>query len=254
MNQILVNKRLYVTPEFKKRRQRFKIYFALSIFSICLLTSYYIYAEWDRAKSEQVSKEILDSIHLESEEDNTTISEEKSIIVVDLDIGDNETPVNVDKLLKKQRELVESGIGQDGMLAYQSEKGYSYNTEAILKISKINLNYPVLSETSEELLKISLNKLWGPNPNEIGNYCIVGHKYKNDKMFGALHKLELGDIIELTDLQNRTVKYEIFNKYVVEPNDTSCTTQLTDKKRELTLITCTNYGKQRLVIKAREQK
>src|SRR5699024_5658625 len=64
----------------------------------------------------------------------------------------------------------------------------TYQVEASLKIPKINLNYPVISETSDELLKISVNKFHGPKPNETGNYCIVGHNYKNGKMFGRLRE------------------------------------------------------------------
>ena len=76
-------------------------------------------------------------------------------------------------------------------------------------------------------------------------------------MFGRLNELEDGDIVQLQDLTGRTIEYEVYYKYVVEPDDTSCTSQLTEdgKKlqfRELTLITCTNFGAQRLVVKCRE--
>ena len=76
-------------------------------------------------------------------------------------------------------------------------------------------------------------------------------------MFGRLSELKNGDIVELEDLTGRTIKYKVYNKYVVEPTDTSCTSQKTSDGRditvrELTLITCTNYGTQRLVVKCRE--
>ena len=71
-------------------------------------------------------------------------------------------------------------------------------------------------------------------------------------MFGKLSMAEVGDQVTLTGLDGKTVTYQIYNIYVVEPTDVSCTSQLTNGKRELTLITCTNYGKQRLVVKARE--
>ena len=62
----------------------------------------------------------------------------------------------------------------------------------------------------------------------------------------------MGDTIEITDLTNRTIVYEIYDKYVVEPNDTSCTTQRTNGQKEVTLITCTNDSKQRVIVKAKE--
>ena len=73
-------------------------------------------------------------------------------------------------------------------------------------------------------------------------------------MFGRLSEAVSGDIVELEDLNGKTVKYSVYDKYVVEPDDTSCTSQLTNGRREVTLITCTNYGTQRLVVKAREVK
>ena len=50
----------------------------------------------------------------------------------------------------------------------------------------------------------------------------------------------------------KTVTYEAYNKYIVDPTDVSCTSQLTNGKKEMTLITCKNYGTQRLIIKCRE--
>ena len=74
-------------------------------------------------------------------------------------------------------------------------------------------------------------------------------------MFGNLHKMKNGDIAELTDLSGRTVKYQVYKKDIVKPTDTRCTSQMQQRKngvRELTLITCTNHGTQRMVVKLRE--
>ena len=76
----------------------------------------------------------------------------------------------------------------------------------ILKIDKINLNYPILSQTNDELLKISLCKFAGPMPNEIGNLCIVGHNYIDNRFFSRLNELITGDEIEIYDL-TRNSKY-----------------------------------------------
>ena len=73
-------------------------------------------------------------------------------------------------------------------------------------------------------------------------------------MFGRLSEIEKGDIVELEGMDGKVVKYSVYDIYTVDPNDTSCTTQLTGGKREVTLITCTNYGTQRLIVKAREIK
>lgn len=249
MNQILVTEKLYVTPELKRKKRIYKIELFLSVFLICLLFSYYIYAEYDRNKSEEVSKEILTEI--KEQVDTTVKKDENDKIVVILEVPGTQED-NEDKTENQNNNQTKTNNTKIDTKTYTSKDGVKYTTEAILKIPKINIEYPVLSATSDALLFVSLNKYWGPQPNEVGNYCIVGHYYENGKMFGKLHKLKNGDKAELTDLSGNTLKYQVYNKYVVEPTDTRCTSQLTDGRKELTLITCTNGGKQRLVVKLRQ--
>ena len=239
MNQILVTEKLYVTPDLKRKRKLYKVVFFISVLLVCLLSSYYIYAEYDRGKSEEVSQVLLSEV--KSDDDTTKKSTKDDAIIIVLNEEDSNEQESV------ANEVVSSTIGD-----------ITYTTEAIITIPKIGITYPVLSETSDELLEISVNKYWPEDlkPNEIGNYCIVGHNYRNGKMFGRLSELENGDIVELEDMSGRTIENEVYNKYVVDPTDTSCTSQLANGRpltfRELTLITCTNYGTQRLVVKCRE--
>ena len=121
-----------------------------------------------------------------------------------------------------------------------------------MNIEKIDISYPILNKTTEEIMKIAPAKFWGSAPNEVGNLCIVGHNYRNTKFFSKIHTLEEGDIIEIIDMSGRAVKYAVYNVYEVEPEDTTCTSQLTKGKKEITLITCTNDSKKRIVVKARE--
>ena len=226
------------------------VYIRLNFFyQFCLLFSYYIYAEYDRNKSEEVSKEILAEI--KEQVDTTVKKDENDKIVVILEVPGTQED-NEDKTENQNNNQTKTNNTKIDTKTYTSKDGVKYTTEAILKIPKINIEYPVLSATSDALLFVSLNKYWGPQPNEVGNYCIVGHYYENGKMFGKLHKLKNGDKAELTDLSGNTLKYQVYNKYVVEPTDTRCTSQLTDGRKELTLITCTNGGKQRLVVKLRQ--
>ena len=255
MNQILVTRKLYITPELYKKKKVYKFTLFLSVFLVCLLSSYYIYAEYDRSRSEEVSQEILSGIRFEEAvenlNDDTTIKTKDNVIVVAI-MDEEETQV------VSQTQIVNQNTNNDMELigGYITTKdGTKVYTEAILNIPRLEINYPVLSETSEELLKISVNKFWGPNgPNEVGNYCIVGHNYKSKKMFGRLSEIVDGDIVELTDGSGRTIKYSVYDRYIVDPTDVNCTSQLTNGRKDITLITCTNYGKQRLVVKAKEVK
>lgn len=244
MNQILVTEKLYITPEIKRKKKIYKINFFLSVFLICLLFSYYIYAENDRNKSEEVSQKILAKLEYNSNneiEDMTTKNIVNDVLIVALDESDsNNAQEQIGEIITEEKNT------------YTNDSGESYTTDSILTIPKLDINYPVLSETSEELLKISLNKYWGNGPNQIGNYCIVGHNYANGKMFGKLSQIEIGDIATLEDMNGKKVTYEVYDIYIVEPTDVSCTSQLTNGKREMTLITCKTYGTQRLIVKCRE--
>ena len=55
-------------------------------------------------------------------------------------------------------------------------------------------------------------------------------------------------------MSNNKVSYRVYNNYQVDPKDVSCTTQLTNGNKEVTLITCTDDSKMRVVVKAREVK
>lgn len=133
-----------------------------------------------------------------------------------------------------------------------------YRVIGIVNIPKINLTYPILDidtynpEETKEPLKISIVKYWGGNVNDYGNLSIAGHNNYDGTMFGKTKKLEIGDIVELTDLNKKTIQYQIYNKFVTDPNDITIL-QTKDKGiREVTLITCTNGNKNRLILNAKE--
>lgn len=127
-----------------------------------------------------------------------------------------------------------------------------YDVEGIIEIPKINIKYPIVSTTSDEAMKVAITKFWGTNINDIGNYTMAGHNYKNGTMFGKTKYLEVGDKIKMTDLNLNTVEYEIFKIYTIDPDDVTCVESVEPNTREITLITCTNGHKNRLITKARE--
>ena len=239
MNQILVSEKLYVTKDMRRKKVVYRLQFFLSVFLLCVLSSCYIYAEYHRQKNEKVSQEIISKIEFEEPK----IVEETVVVV--LNAAFNATQ-DVDEIVSVEvPEIPEQQVTK-------AKSGVEYATLGIINIPKLNVNYPILSETTEELLKIAPCKFWGANPNQMGNLCIAGHNYRNSKFFSKVPNLEIGDIIEITDLANNTVKYAIFDKYVVPPEDLSCTSQQTNGEKHVTLITCTNDNKERWIIKAKE--
>lgn len=130
-----------------------------------------------------------------------------------------------------------------------------YKVVGIIKIPSIGIEYPILEPedpTDEIALNTSIIKFWGNEINSIGNVTLAGHNMKNGTMFGKNKRLEEGDIIELTDKQNVTLKYKVSKKYIIDPNDITCLQPENQNDREVTLITCTNGRKNRLIVKAVE--
>lgn len=249
MNQILITDKIYVTPELKKKKKMYKLNFVISIILIVVLFSFYAYAEYDRNKNEDISQDILASMQNENEEDKTTINVEDDVWVIALD-GKESTIDAYNAAVAEQ----ESKKGKNKKLTgtYTAPNGKTYNTVGTVDIPTLDVSYPILSETTDDLLKVSVCKFWGGNPNEVGNLCIAGHNYRNNRFFSKVPNLKTGDIIEITDLNNKKLKYSIYDKYTVDPRDVSCTSQLTNGKKIVTLITCTNDSKQRVVVKAKE--
>ena len=249
MNQILVTEKIYVTPELKRKKKLYKFLFIISIFLIISLCSVYIYAEYDRNKDESISKNILAFM---DEQDNTTISKDENALIVKLT---QDATLNADEY-EKESEQNEKKLAYSGTATskYTAPDGTEYEYIGRIVIPKIGVDYPILSETSVELLKVSVCKFHGGNPNEVGNLCIAGHNYRNSRFFSKVDTLSVGDIIEITDLSKRTIQYEIYDIHTVYENDRSDTTQYTNGRKEVTLITCTDDGEQRIIVRSAEKK
>lgn len=133
-----------------------------------------------------------------------------------------------------------------------------YEVIGVVKIPKIEIEYPILGietvnpEETKEPMKFAIVRYWGGKVNEYGNLSIAGHNNYDGTMFGKTKNLEIGDIIELTDLEKRTISYKIYNIFVTDPNDVSILKTEDNTTREVTLITCTNGNKERLILKAKE--
>ena len=136
LNQILVTEKLYVTPELKRKKKLYKVQFFVSVFLVCLLSSYYIYAEYDRNKSEEVSQVLLAEVKTGKDDTTKQSTKDDAIIIV---------------LSESAAEEAED-IGSNEIISDTTVDGITYTTEAILTIPKIGITYP-------ELIDIGLNKI-----------------------------------------------------------------------------------------------
>lgn len=155
------------------------------------------------------------------------------------------------QMAESKKDNQNDSIKDDTIYVLVNSKGEQFRVAGGIRIPKINVNYPIVYETTEEYLKIAPTKLFGPDINEVGNFCIVGHNYKNEQFFSRLSELEENDKIYLTSNKGETLTYYVYDKYEVSETDLSCTNQDTNGNIELTLITCTNKKSDRLVVKCK---
>ena len=165
---------------------------------------------------------------------------------------------------KESQEVVEAFSKIDFSQVEENEENQidleykGYKIIGIVKIPKIEIEYPILEigdidpESAKIPMKLSIIKYWGENVNDYGNLSIAGHNNYDGTMFGKTKKLQIGDIIEMTDLTGQTITYSIYDIFVTDPNDVNILLPKKEKIREVTLITCTNGNKERLILKAKE--
>lgn len=90
-------------------------------------------------------------------------------------------------------------------ISFELPSGTVVNIIGSIIIEKININYPIFSTTTNELLDFSICKFYGPDPNVVGNMCLAGHNYDDNRFFGNLKNLEIGDSIIIIN-NNRSSK------------------------------------------------
>ena len=214
MNQILIQPKNSTMQYLKKNQYCLQFWFSFSIALIFLCI--FITNIYQMNQQEKISKRLLNNYSL------TTLYQ---------NLEDTQNIVTTEKVQVNNSDPFVIGM---------------------IRIDKINLNYPILSESNYDLLKISLCRFAGPMPNEIGNLCIAGHKYVDYKLFSRLHELENGDKIDIYDLNGTKITYAVFDKFEVKANDLSCTNQNVGENRIITLLTCNNINGKRTIIKAKE--
>lgn len=127
-----------------------------------------------------------------------------------------------------------------------------YNMMGYIEIPTIKIKYPVLETVTTHSIEIAVAIRAGVGLNQVGNTVIVGHNYRNGLFFSDLNKLKINDIIYITDRSGTKIKYKVYNVFSTTPEDSSYYDKNTDGKREISLATCSDTGKMRTVVEARE--
>ena len=132
-----------------------------------------------------------------------------------------------------------------------------YSMSGTIEIPKTDIECPIIADEDASInsLNVAIVKLYPSSDllNEVGNTVLAGHNYKNGTFFSNNKKLEKGDEIYITDLTGRKVTYEIYNIYETTTSDSEYMNRDTNGRREISLSTCTDDTKERLIIWAAEK-
>ena len=161
-------------------------------------------------------------------------------------------------VLPEQSELPESAASQPEATPTAEpprvpvlEDADGYPVMARLEIEAIGLELPVIAELSDDALKTAPCLYAGPStPQDAGNIVIVGHNYRGDSHFGRLNELEKGAAVRLTDKYGEDFEYEVYDIQIIAPDGVAALEDY-EGERGLSLITCTESGENRLLLKCR---
>lgn len=173
-------------------------------------------------------------------ENNNTNSENNSVTdgnttVIDPGATGNTTPDN---------------NGGSSSVKVPTYKGF--NVLGTIEIPKTGIKYPILDKVTPKSIQVAVAYYYGPGLNKVGNTTIVGHNYRNGAFFGKNKQLKPGDIIYITDNTGKKVRYTIYKTYITTETDSEYITRDTNGAREISLSTCTDDSKGRLIILAKE--
>lgn len=127
----------------------------------------------------------------------------------------------------------------------------SQDVIGIVEIDKIGIEYAIVEGSENANIRGAVGHLKNTAMiGQQGNCVIAGHRggYYGD-FFINLDKLELEDIIKLTDTNRKEYLYSVYEIKVINPGDWSVTQPLADAKT-LTLLTCEDNATKRIAVSA----
>ena len=120
-----------------------------------------------------------------------------------------------------------------------------------IEIPATGIKYPIVDKVTKRSIEVAVAFLWGAGINQEGDSVIIGHNYRNGLFFSNNKNLKKGDKIYITDNEGKRLTYTVYNKFEAGDTDTSFYQRDTSGKPEITLSTCTDNVKTRLIILAR---
>ncbi|CAG9367830.1 MULTISPECIES: class D sortase [Clostridium] len=163
-------------------------------------------------------------------------------------ISNYENNSSIDNSIEKENDNIENKVSNKFEYKEEGENSNRTNVIGILEIKSIGLKAPIV-DGEENLDYVVAKYRSSANFGQAGNVILAGHNNMKGSIFKNLYKVKIGDIIEIkTD--NNIYKYKLTERVIVNPSDSSLLTKNISEK-EITLITCINRAKERLILKGK---
>lgn len=120
-----------------------------------------------------------------------------------------------------------------------------------IEIPSISFTSVIIQEYTYSAMNIGVIKTYGVSLNEPGGFVIAGHNYRGRSVFMYnIKNLSAGDKIYITDTSGVKLEYTVYETLrEVDENDASYFNNYDGYN--VTLVTCENSGKSRIVVKAK---
>ena len=181
------------------------------------------YNLWDDQRAGQAVQESLKRVVSEIPEGIESAEKQMEHIV---SLGEMEIP---DFVLNPEMEMPEKIINGQGYIG-------------VVEIPKLELELPIISEWSDEKLKLSPCRYVGSAYT--GDMILSGHSYVNH--FRYIRKLESGDRVNFTDMDGNRFIYQVVSSEVIGERDID---GMLLGDWDLTLFTCTPGGQSRNTVR-----
>ncbi len=117
-----------------------------------------------------------------------------------------------------------------------------YNLDGILSIPSLGLRLPVLSDYSEDLLKVSVCVYEKDGEGQPPRMILAGHNYPAH--FGKLSSLQPGDSVGYEPIEGESISYQVVEVTEIAADDREA---LESGEWDMTLLTC-NWDMSRRVL------
>lgn len=153
--------------------------------------------------------------------------------------------LNIEEIKKEEKNIQDNLSNENITKKVQLSNSYL----GYIEIPTLNIRNLIVYGTEKNTLNkgyVGLMNISANIDDQIGNIILAGHNVNS--VFKKLHYSKIGENIKIVTHKN-SYNFKITEKYVISDNDMSHFRKSTDKKI-LTLVTCRNNIKERLIVVA----